>query len=120
MSKKEIIKIAEFLHETIKYWSEVNRDFSMRSWSDSDEWERDFMVECVKVFAEGGGSTFRSADMHELWVDLQFKHNKESDNGKYIPNKLWTMLSHWQKKKYRIIRILASELIVKEGPVELN
>lgn len=117
MNRKEILKIAEFLHETVRFWSEVNRNFTMKTWSESEEWERDFMVTVVTKISEG--SDVRCGDMHTLWVDLQLRHNKGTENGAYIPNKLWSMLSDWQKKKYRIIWKLASELTIKEDPIDL-
>lgn len=109
MRKSEKLKIAEFLHETVKFWSEVNKDFSMRSWSDAEEWQREFMHRIVHTIVEGG--TIRDGEAHELYCNLQ----KDYYGQKYaVVNRDWSMLSHWQKKKYRIIRKLASELKVRE------
>jgi len=118
MRRSEVIKIAEFLHETVKIWSEVNKDFSMKSWSDSEEWEREFMID--NVINLQGNHDYKIKYMHEVYVHLKVKFNKENGKNSYVPNKLWVMLPRWQKKKYKIIRQLAIVLMVKEGPAKIK
>jgi RyR domain len=72
--------IAKVCHEANKAYCEGVGDFSQKSWSDADQWQRDSAIAGVRFRLDNPGST--SSDQHQAWL-----LDKEKDGWVYGPVK---------------------------------